>query len=213
MKQEKEKTPAQLMAEFHPVPQRGGSLEKKFTFFYKPYNYIVNTHKFMRFEEEPTPEILEEHRALSPYWRNLESTPWTNSRPESIVVHNRAVDEFSKDLEDCKSWRDVNKFMFSGDSRTFNFVMNQLMRSLGVKRKKKKEKRHHHHRNKHDPHLNFSSPKNQGASRASRFQNGIEMNKTKDSIQESNVTDLTEHTVTQSSPLSHEEDSSHPPQN
>lgn len=135
------------MADFHPVPQRGGSLEKKFTFFYKPYNYIVNTHKFMRFEEEPTPEILEEHRVLAPCWRNLEQTPWTNSRPESIIVHNRAVEEFMRDLEDCQSWRDVHNFMFSGDQRTFNFVMNQLMRCLGVKRKKKKEKRQRH---KHD---------------------------------------------------------------
>jgi len=66
------------MSMYHPVPSRGGSLEKKFTFFYKPYNYIVNTQKFMKFEDDPTPEMLEEHRILSPHWRGLpESTPWT----------------------------------------------------------------------------------------------------------------------------------------
>lgn len=95
----------------------------------------------MKFEEDPTPEVLEEARALAPCWRNFEQTPWTQSRPESWVVHARAVDEFTKDIDDCQSWRDVHNFMFSGDQRTFVFVLNQLMRMLGVKRKKKKDKK------------------------------------------------------------------------
>lgn len=70
----------------------------------------------MKFEDEPTPEMVEEHRILSHRWRNLTMCrPWTNNRPESMVVHERAVDEFTKDLNDCQSWRDVHNFMFSGD--------------------------------------------------------------------------------------------------
>ena len=133
-------TPGQMMAEYQPVPARGGSLEKKFTFFYKPYNYIINTQKFMKFEEEPTPEVLEEQRVLAPCFANLKLTPWTDNRPESLVVHDRAVGEHLRDFEDCQSWRDVHNFMFSSDQRTYLFVLNQLMRMLGVKRKKKKNK-------------------------------------------------------------------------
>ena len=50
-----------MMLENHyPVPRRGSELDQKFTYFYKPYNYLVNTHKFMRFETEPEPEVFEE---------------------------------------------------------------------------------------------------------------------------------------------------------
>ena len=56
----------------------------------------------MKFEAEPTPEMVEEERILTQRWRNLEMcTPWTNNRPESMIVHNRAVDELMKDLNDC----------------------------------------------------------------------------------------------------------------
>ena len=58
------------MAEFHPTPMRRSVLDTKFTYFYKPYNYIANTQKFMKFQEEPTPEILEEHKALEPIRRS-----------------------------------------------------------------------------------------------------------------------------------------------
>lgn len=43
--------PHQLMTSFKPVPRRGCNLDKKFTFFYKPYNYAVNTEQHMEFEE------------------------------------------------------------------------------------------------------------------------------------------------------------------
>ena len=59
------------MAMFHPVPTKGGSLEKKLHYFYRPYNYNINTQKFMKFEEEPQPEIVEEHKAIEPYWNNM----------------------------------------------------------------------------------------------------------------------------------------------
>ena len=94
-------TPSQLLALFHPVPKRGGSLDKKFTWFYKAYDYTVNTQKFMKFEEDPPPEILQEHRAIRPVFGNFKCTPWTDNRPESYVVHNRAVEEFQKDMQDC----------------------------------------------------------------------------------------------------------------
>ena len=130
------------MAEFHPTPMRRSVLDTKFTYFYKPYNYIANTQKFMKFQEEPTPEILEEHKALEPIWSNLTVTPWTQSRPESTIIHSRAIEEFTRDVDDGQTWRDVHNFMFSGDEHTFNFVRNQLMRMLGVKRpRKKKEKK------------------------------------------------------------------------
>ena len=45
-----------MMEEHLPVPTRGGGLEKKFNYFYKPYNYEVNTRKFMKFEEDPPKE-------------------------------------------------------------------------------------------------------------------------------------------------------------
>ena len=125
------------------MPPRGGILEEKFRYFYKPYNYIVNTQKFMKFEEEPAPEILEEHRALAPLWRNLQCTPWTQNRPESAIVHARSIEEFTRDNDDCQSWREVHNFMFSGDKPTFDFVKNQLMRMLGVKRKKKRDRKRH----------------------------------------------------------------------
>ena len=121
-------------------------MTKKFTFFYKPYNYIVNTQKFMRFEEDPTPETLEEHHMLSPVFKNVKMTPWTQNRPESLKTHDRAIDEFSKDFDDCQNWREVHNFMYSGDKTTFDFVMNQLMRTLGVKLKKKVKKRSHKHK-------------------------------------------------------------------
>ena len=56
-------------------------------------------------------------------------------------MHNRAVDEYLRDMEDCQTWRDVHNFMFTSDQRTYTFVLNQLMRMLGVKRKKKKVER------------------------------------------------------------------------
>ena len=49
--------PAELMAMFQPEPAKGGSLEKKLHYFFKPYNYDVNIQKFMKFEEEPLPEV------------------------------------------------------------------------------------------------------------------------------------------------------------
>lgn len=52
--------PAELMAIFKPEPAKGGLLEKKLHYFFKPYNYNVNTQKFMTFEEEPLPEISKE---------------------------------------------------------------------------------------------------------------------------------------------------------
>ena len=104
-----------MLEDHYPVPQRFSILDQKFTYFYKPYNYLVNTHKFMRFESEPQPEIFEEHRMLAPIWRNLEMTPWTQNRPESHIVHDRAIDKFIEDLGDCQNWREVHNFMFSGD--------------------------------------------------------------------------------------------------
>ena len=89
------------MAEFHPTPMRKSVLDNKFTYFYKPYNYLVNTQKFMKFQEEITQEILEEHKALEPFWSNLEVTPWTQSRPESAIIHGRAFEEFTRDVDDC----------------------------------------------------------------------------------------------------------------
>ena len=66
------------MAEFHPTPFRKSALDEKFTYFFKPYNYTVNTQKFMKFLEDTPPEILEEHKALEPCWSNLGVlTPWT----------------------------------------------------------------------------------------------------------------------------------------
>ena len=81
------------MERFHPVPN--ATLQKKFTFFYKPYNYMVNTQKFMRFEEEPTPEIEEEYHMLDSYFNNVKMTPWTQNRPESQKIHGRAIKEYN----------------------------------------------------------------------------------------------------------------------
>ena len=40
------------------------------------------------------------------------------------MIHKRAIEEFTKDLDDCQTWRDVHNFMFSGDENTFTFVRN-----------------------------------------------------------------------------------------
>ena len=40
--------------------------------------------------------------------------------------------------------------MYSGDKNTFDFVMNQLMRTLGVKLKKKVKKRTHRAKSRGD---------------------------------------------------------------
>ena len=76
-------------------------LQKKFTFFYKPYNYIANTQKYMRFEDDQTIDSVEELRAIEPRWRNLKFTPWTDRRPESSQVSQRAVAEYLQDVYDC----------------------------------------------------------------------------------------------------------------
>lgn len=78
---------------------------------------------------------------LQPLWRDLPTTPWTLSRPESLQKNQQEIDRLMKQVDECENWKDVHNFMFSGDKDTFIFVLNQLMRTLGVKRKKKKEKK------------------------------------------------------------------------
>lgn len=102
---------------------------------------MVNTQKFMKFEEEPAPEVLEEHKALMPVFSNLKHEPWMETREEFKVIHDRAMEKYTKDVTDCQSWREVHDFMYTGDNRTFDFVKNQLMRLLGIKRKRKDKKR------------------------------------------------------------------------
>ena len=48
-----------MMAMHYPVPQRGGILEKKFTYFYKPYNYNINTKIYMTYLEDEGSEKLQ----------------------------------------------------------------------------------------------------------------------------------------------------------
>ena len=89
MKEESAHDPNVMMKEFNPLP-REGRPTRKFDYFYEPYNYQVNTQKHMKFEEEPPPEVCEEHRILSQKWRNIKLTPWTQNRPESEAVFQRA---------------------------------------------------------------------------------------------------------------------------
>ena len=60
-------------------------------------------------------------------------------------MHKREIEKFEVDREDCQNWRDVHNFMFTGDDRTFEFVLNQLMRVLGNKKKRKKHRKSHSH--------------------------------------------------------------------
>ena len=56
----KKHTPAEMMAMHFPTPLAKTKLYESFTYYYKPYNYLANTQKFMKFEEEPPPEECEE---------------------------------------------------------------------------------------------------------------------------------------------------------
>lgn len=89
MKADSERDPNDMMKEFNPLPKEGMQT-RMFDYFYEPYNYQVNTQKHMTFEEEPPPEVCEEHRILTPMWRDMKMTPWTQNRPESHAVFERA---------------------------------------------------------------------------------------------------------------------------
>ena len=73
-----------MIQHFCPLPRRGGLLERKIHYFYLPYNYEVNTQKFMKFEEQEEEEDQNEYRMLNePLYNDFDVSemPWTLSRP------------------------------------------------------------------------------------------------------------------------------------
>ena len=84
-------------------------------------------------------------------------------------MHIRAINKYEVDKEDCQNWRDVHNFMFTGDDRTFEFVLNQLMRVLGCKKKRRKARKT----------VCANSPKHGGLKRSSVYVEGVKQKQTR----------------------------------
>ena len=97
---------AQDLQRFCPTP--GRRLENKFRWFYKPYNYQTNTHKYMDFSSSSDDS---ETAYEPPLYQTLPCSPWTNERPENKKRHKLFIEKYLKKELNSMSWRQVYHFM------------------------------------------------------------------------------------------------------
>ena len=104
------------------------SINPKFSYFYKPYNYNINTKMYMTYKEEEGTEKLQ---GFDEYVRlkreqnektRLEQTrqPATE-RGGSVEPHSKS--ELFKDR--CSGWQGITNFLL-GDPRTRRYVVDQI---------------------------------------------------------------------------------------